>query len=146
MSITCFTCPGGSGRLICTCFTCLERLQGVQPLTKYASRVGPLEKKTLRVRGGRCGGLICTCFTCPGGSGRLICTCFTCLGGSDSNRPNIPGGSAREGPYACGGEGGEGSSARVLRVLEALGSLFVGILRVLEVLGEGSGGVQIPRG
>ena len=39
---------------------------------------------------------------------------FTCLdgglGGSDSKQPNSPSGSAREGPYACGGKslGGSG--------------------------------------
>ena len=38
----------GFGRVICTCFTCLERLQEVPPLTKLRDRVGPLKKDLTR--------------------------------------------------------------------------------------------------
>ena len=40
----CFTCPGGSGRLIRTYFTCPGGSRGVQPLTNLSGRVGPLPK------------------------------------------------------------------------------------------------------
>ena len=68
---------------------------------------------------------------------------FTCLdgglGGSDfnqPNQPNSPGGSAREGPYACGGEeSGEALGAAIYRVLRAWGlwELHSGLV----VLGSG---------
>ena len=41
---TCFTCSGGSGRLICTYFTCPGGSGGVQPLTNLRHRMGPLLK------------------------------------------------------------------------------------------------------
>ena len=56
-------------------------------------------------------------------------------GGPTSNQVKLPGGSAEEGPHACGGAGGEGSSVRVLRAVAALGDSFVCVLRVLEILG-----------
>ena len=40
----CFTCPGGSGRLICTYVTCPRGSREVQLLTNLRRRVGPLPK------------------------------------------------------------------------------------------------------
>ena len=78
-----------------------------------------------------------------GGSFVRVLRVWEVPGRDTFRRPKAPGGSAREDLTRAGGggvgRGGEGGSgARVLRVLEALGSSFVCVLRVGEALG-GSG-------
>ena len=41
-----FKCPGGSGKLICTCFTCLEGVWGAPDSANQVYRVGPVGKVT----------------------------------------------------------------------------------------------------
>ena len=94
--------------------------QGVPPLTNHASRVGPLEKDLTRAGGGEESGRLWAAESIVFYvSGRLWEAHYVVFyevlrlpGGPASNEPCIPGGSAREGPYACGGRG---------RVWEALG-------------------------
>ena len=105
-----------------------ERLQGVPPLTTLTSRVGPLPKnlrpeasEALRLAEAR----VLRVLEALGGSFARVLRILEALGGSfvrilrvreapggpTSNQPKRPGGSAKEGPHACGGRGGGGSGA-----------------------------------
>ena len=66
------------------------------------------------------------------------------LGGSDFDHPNSPGGSAREGPHACGGEESGEALGGSARVETAQGWLREPPVRLWEVVLEASRGARRP--